>query len=59
MILTPVAFAVQFGPPVNYFLNRSPNGIVRGDFDGDGNADLVVTACGDPGCTTLRLGTVS
>jgi hypothetical protein len=52
LTLSPVAFAGQFEPPVNYFLNRSLNGIARGDFNGDGNTDLVVTGCGDAGCTT-------
>src|SRR5439155_369433 len=45
-------FAGQFEPPVNYFLNRSLNGIARGDFNGDGSIDLVVTGCGNPACTT-------
>jgi FG-GAP-like repeat len=52
LTFSPVAIAGQFEPPVNYFMNRSPNGIARGDFDRDGNTDLVVTACGDAGCTT-------
>ena len=52
LILSPVAFAGQFEPPVNYFLNRSLNGIARGDFNGDGSIDLVVTGCGNPACTT-------
>jgi hypothetical protein len=51
LILSPVAFGGQFEPPVNYYLNRSPNGIARGDFNGDGNIDLAVTACGDAQCT--------
>ena len=51
LILSPVASAGQFEPPINYFLNRSLNGIAKGDFNGDGNIDLVVTGCGDPNCT--------
>src|SRR5437867_508340 len=50
--ISPVAFATQFEPPVNYFLNRAPNGIARGDFNRDGNTDLVMTACGNPSCTS-------
>ena len=52
LILSPVVSAGQFEPPINYFLNRSLNGIAKGDFNGDGNIDLVVTGCGDPNCTT-------
>src|SRR5437867_12255218 len=52
LIFSPVAIAGQFEPPVNYFLNRSPNGIARGDFNRDGNTDLVATACGDANCST-------
>lgn len=52
LLLSPIAFAVQFEPPVNYFINRSPTGIVRGDFNRDGNLDLVVTGCGDANCST-------
>lgn len=52
LMLSPVAFAVQFEPPVNYFLNRSLNGIARADFNRDGNTDLVATACGDANCST-------
>ena len=35
LILSPVAFGGQFEPPINYFLNRSLNGIANGDFNGD------------------------
>src|SRR5207244_12367470 len=58
LILSPVAFAGQFEPPVNYFLNRSLNGIARGDFNGDGSIDLVVTGGGKSACTTTRAGFV-
>ncbi|PYL75597.1 MAG: VCBS repeat-containing protein [Verrucomicrobia bacterium] len=52
LILSPVVSAGQFEPPINYFLNRSLNGIAKGDFNGDGNIDLVLPGCGDPNCTT-------
>jgi hypothetical protein len=52
LIVSPVALAGQFEPPINYFLHRSLNGIAEGDFNGDGNSDLVVTGCGDQQCTT-------
>jgi FG-GAP-like repeat len=52
LILSPVAFAGQFEPPINYFVNRSPNGIASGDFNRDGNIDLVFTGCGNAQCTT-------
>jgi hypothetical protein len=52
LVFSPVVFAGQFEPAVNYFLNRSLNGIARGDFNRDGNADLAVTGCGNPGCST-------
>ena len=51
LIICPAAFA-GFEPPVNYPVNPSPTGIVRGDFNRDGNLDLVVTGCGDSNCTT-------
>ena len=51
LIICPVAFA-GFEPPVNYAVNPSPTGIVTGDFNRDGNLDLVVTGCGDRNCTT-------
>ena len=51
LILSPVAFGGQFEPPINYFLNRSLNGIAKGDFNRDGNVDLVVSGCGSPQCT--------
>ena len=51
LILSPVAFAGQFEPPINYFLHRPLNGIASGDFNGDGNTDLAVTGCGNPNCT--------
>ena len=54
LMLSPVAFAVQFEPPVNYFLNRSLNGIARADFNRDGNTDLVATALG--GCMLTVMG---
>jgi FG-GAP-like repeat len=45
-------FAGDFQPPVNYSVNLSPTSIVKGDFNRDGNLDLVVTGYGDPNCTT-------
>src|ERR1044072_8133358 len=39
-----------FLPPVNYPIDTNPNGIVTGDFNQDGNLDLVVTGCGDIDC---------
>jgi len=41
-----------FRPPMNYPVNPSPTSIVKGDFNGDGNLDVVVTGCGDDQCTT-------
>ena len=52
LIFSPVVFAGQFEPAVNYFLNRSLNGIASGDFNRDGNADLAVTGCGNQACST-------
>ena len=41
-----------FRPPMNYSVNPSPTSIVKGDFNGDGNLDLVVTGYGDNQCAT-------
>jgi FG-GAP-like repeat len=41
-----------FRPPMNYSVNPSPTSIVKGDFNGDGNLDLIVTGCGDNQCAT-------
>jgi hypothetical protein len=41
-----------FRSPVNYPVNPSPTSIVKGDFNRDGNLDLVVTGCGDAQCAT-------
>ena len=50
-VLASVAFA-GFEPPINYRVNPSPTAIVTGDFNRDGNVDLVVTGCGDRNCST-------
>jgi hypothetical protein len=40
---TPAGAApAMFGPATNFAVGNGPGGIVRGDFDGDGNPDLVV-----------------
>ena len=52
LILSPVTFAGEFQPPVNYQVNPSPTAVGIGDFDRDHNVDLVVTGCGDRNCTT-------
>jgi hypothetical protein len=56
-----IVWAAQFAPPVNYPVNPAPFAIVTADFNRDHALDLVVTGCGDRGCTstgevTLLLG---
>jgi hypothetical protein len=37
--------AQNYAPAVNYGTQVQPLGIVTGDFNGDGNPDLIVTSC--------------
>jgi len=52
VIASTLAFAGNFLPPANYRTNPYPTGIVTGDFNRDGNMDLVMTVCGDINCAT-------
>jgi hypothetical protein len=52
LIFSPIAWAAQFAPPVNYRVNPAPFAIVSGDFNRDRAIDLVVTGCGDNNCST-------
>jgi Big-like domain-containing protein/VCBS repeat protein len=45
-----LTFAGNFQTPTNYQTNPYPTGIVSGDFNRDGNTDLVMTVCGDKNC---------
>src|SRR2546429_4720298 len=50
LTLSALAFAGNFQSPTNYPTNPYPTGIVAGDFNRDGNVDLVMTVCGDVNC---------
>src|SRR5262245_53175545 len=52
LLTTAAICQAGFRPPVNYQVNPSPTSVVQGDFNRDGNLDLVVTGCGDARCTT-------
>lgn len=51
-LTTTLALAGTFQPPVTYTVNPYPTGIVMGDFNHDGQMDLVMTVCGDLNCAT-------
>jgi hypothetical protein len=50
LTLPALTFAGNFQAPTNYPTNPYPTGIVAGDFNHDGNIDLVMTVCGDQQC---------
>ena len=50
LALSALTFAGNFQAPTNYPTNPYPTGIVAGDFNRDGNTDLVMTVCGDKNC---------
>jgi len=52
LLITTAICQGGFRPPVNYPVNPSPTSVVEGDFNRDGNLDLVVTGCGDANCFT-------
>jgi len=60
-VAVPPAYALDFGRH-NYPAGNSPNAVARGDFNRDGNADLVVAnscrdkACHKPGVVKVLLG---
>ena len=50
LTLSALVFGGTFQGPTNYQTNPGPTGIVAGDFNRDGNVDLVITVCGDKQC---------
>jgi len=52
LLITAAICQAGFLPPVNYPVNPSSTSVVTGDFNRDGNLDLVVTRCGDAQCST-------
>src|SRR5215831_17268668 len=52
LLITAAICQAGFRPAVNYPVNPYPTSVVKGDFNRDGNLDLVVTGCGDANCIT-------